>query len=63
MRKLKRSIAKANLRDAGYPKLCKRYFFRRVWREWINPAPKYRRIIERRKRAREARTKKARGAA
>jgi len=60
MRKYLRSIAKANLRDAGYPKLCKRYFFRRVWRDWINPSPKYQRIIERRRRASETRTRKVR---
>ena len=51
MRKLRRSIAKANLRAAGYPELCKRYFFQRVWRDWVNPGPKYRKVIGRRRMA------------
>lgn len=37
MRKLKRAVAKNNMKKAGLTKFCKNGWFRLHWREYVNP--------------------------
>lgn len=57
MRQLKRSIAKANMRDAGLRKINR--MFAPMWRNWITPPVWARSIIAGKRRARETRTRRA----
>ena len=37
MRKLKRTVAKYNMRRLGLTKICKDDFFAKNWRQYVNP--------------------------